>query len=294
MRMQKPEEMGGDRRGLQGALARALIFAAAAGYLFLFWSLRVTWTPAWFRRAQDAIQNAFEALVSAALGGEPSPKGWRWAATSVVMGLVVPWLVMAAISRGRPRDIGLRAPNRIGWRLIPLAYLLSVPALFLMARAPSTRLWYEKQLAGRSMLDLLGTYLVVIVAEHFTFHGVLLGLLRSDRRWPVIEKDAAVEGPFWQKALRFVGLAQPTSGRAGADKAMGWLGLPEGCLAAMVYSAAVFGVCHIGKSPSEALLSFPGGLALGYVAYRSNSLLVPLALHVATGLTALAFVWLIG
>jgi hypothetical protein len=40
------------------------------------------------------------------------------------------------------------------------------------------------------------------------------------------------------------------------------------------------------------LLSFPGGVGLAYVAYRCNSLLVPLILHLATGLTALGLVYL--
>jgi membrane protease YdiL (CAAX protease family) len=71
-----------------------------------------------------------------------------------------------------------------------------------------------------------------------------------------------------------------------------WLGLPEGCLWAMTLQALLFGLVHFGKAPAELLMSFPGGLALAYVAYRCNSFLVPMLLHAATALTTLGFVWL--
>lgn len=284
------------RDGRRDRVVSSLIGLASAFYLFLFWSLRVTWTPAWFRWLQDGIRHTAEVALTAlveALGGRGLPVGWRWAGTSVVMGVIFPWLLMALIGRGQPRDIGLRRPNRVAWRVIPIAYVLALPMLFVMARSPGTRAWYNQQLAGRTVAGLLGTYLVVVVAEHFMFQGILLALLAPGRRWPVIGEPAPVEGPFWQRALRFFGLAQPTSGERGLAGALRWLGVPERCLGAMVFQAVLFGICHVGKAPAEVLLSFPGGLALAYVAYRGNSLLVPLMVHVATGLTALAFVWML-
>ena len=62
----------------------------------------------------------------------------------------------------------------------------------------------------------------------------------------------------------------------------------------MVTSATLFGVVHIGKDPREMLLSVPGGLALAYVAYRSNSWLIPYILHLATAGTALALMMIVG
>lgn len=275
--------------------ATAVIGLGAAFYLLLFWSQRAPWAPAWFRWMQNGIRHFFEVAMTAlvrAFGAQSLPIGWRWAGTSVVMGILLPWLFMALIRRGHPRDIGLRLPNRIGWRILPAGYLLALPALYAMASSPATRTWYRKQLEGRTALALVATYLVVLVAEHFMFHGILLALLRRERRWPVIPPPAKVEGPLWQKALRFLGLAQPSSGETGLPRALRWLGIPEDCLGAMVFQAVMFGICHIGKSPSEALLSFPGGLALGYLAYRGGSTLVPMTLHMATGLTALGFVWM--
>jgi membrane protease YdiL (CAAX protease family) len=128
------------------------------------------------------------------------------------------------------------------------------------------------------------------VTEHFMFHGLFLALLRPGRRWPVVPEPAPVEGPAWHRALRWSGLAQPAHGNTRLQRSMRWLGVPEGCLGAMVLQAVLFGVGHVGKAPAELILSFPGGLGLAYVAYRCNSFLVPMILHLATGLTALGFI----
>lgn len=284
-------------RRRSGELISLVIGLGAAFYLLLFWSSRARWTPAWFRRAQGATGHAAEIAVGwvvGALGGKGVPPGAAWVATSLVMGMILPWLFMALIGRGRPRDIGVRVPNRVGWRLMAVAYVVALPVLFVMARSPATRAWYRHALEGRTAVGLMGTYLAVLVAEHFMFHGILLALLRRERRWPVVPEAAPVEGSTGQRVLRFIGLAQPTGDEVGLARARRWLGIPEGCVGAMVFQAIVFAGCHANKAPVEALLSLPGGLALGYVAYRCNSVLCPLLLHIATGLTALGFIWLHG
>jgi hypothetical protein len=66
----------------------------------------------------------------------------------------------------------------------------------------------------------------------------------------------------------------------------GWLGLPGGCVPAIVASAVLFSLVHVGKDARELLLSLPGGVALGYLAYRTNTWLTPFVLHLATAGTA--------
>src|SRR5690242_7590119 len=114
----------------------AAIGLGSAIYLLLLWSLRVPWAPAWFRWIQGRIREVSEAGMTAlvqAFGGKTLPPGWRWAGTGIVMGILLPWLFMALIGRGHPRDIGLRGPNRAGWRVLLAGYLLALPALFAMA-----------------------------------------------------------------------------------------------------------------------------------------------------------------
>ncbi len=68
------------------------------------------------------------------------------------------------------------------------------------------------------------------------------------------------------------------------------INLPDGCLLAVLASAMLFGLVHLGKDPRELMLSLPGGIALGYLAYRTNTWLIPLALHLATAGTACAMI----
>jgi hypothetical protein len=272
-----------------------LIALIAGAYLCPLWMKSNAWLPVWVRQLQNRIHGSAVSTLNAgikALGGQPLTTRWMWALLSVLMGVVVPWLFMLVMGRGRPRDIGLRWPNRVGWRLLAVGYLVALPLIGLMASAPATRAFYTSELKKFPLGTLAGTYLIVMVAEHFMYQGVLLALLRPGQRWPVIPEPAPVVGSVGVRSLRWIGLCQPTFGKAGLERVLAWVGLPEGCLGAMVLQAVLFGLGHVGKAPVEVLLSFPGGVGLAYVAYRCNSLLVPLILHLATGLTALGFVYL--
>jgi hypothetical protein len=154
------------------------------------------------------------------------------------------------------------------------------------------RTYYRHELKSFDLGQLAGTYLTVLLAEHFLFHGVLLALLRPGRRWPDAPPVAPVEGKRGLRVLRRIGLAQPPEGRSGLSRIARWLGLADGCLWALTLQSVLFGLVHLGKAPAELLMSFPGGLALAYVAYRCNSFLVPMLLHAATAMTTLGFVWL--
>ncbi len=271
------------------------IAAAAAGYLCLFWVQMRPWMPAWLIRAgRDARVYASDkviAVAQAACGWTPDRR-WTWALYSVALALVVPWLMMVVFGRGQPRDLGLRWPNRVGWRILAVGYVASLPLLALMASSAATQEYYRRELFGSSLGAIVAPYLAVLVAEHFLFNGVLLAILRPRRRWPVVPPPAPAIGGRARIALRWIGLAQPADGARGWQRGTRWIGLPDACLLALVLQSILFGLIHVGKSPAECAMSFPGGLALGYVAYRCNSWLVPMMLHLLTGVTVVALIWL--
>ena len=124
-------------------------------------------------------------------------------------------------------------------------------------------------------------YLAVLCAGIFSFTepcwpraGWVVGGLR---RHP-LEHDATMR---WRRVLPWFGMAQSTRGASGLQKTTRWLGLPDGCREAVVCSGVLFASVHLGKNQRELLLSLPGGLASAYLAYRTNSLLDPAALHFA-------------
>jgi membrane protease YdiL (CAAX protease family) len=88
------------------------------------------------------------------------------------------------------------------------------------------------------------------------------------------------------RILRWVGLAQPSDADGAFQRLIQWIGLPANCVLAVICSGLLFGAIHLGKDPRELLLSVPGGIALAYVAFRTNSWLVPFALHLMTAGTA--------
>lgn len=200
---------------------------------------------------------------------------------------VTPWLVMAIIGRGRPHDLGLRRPNRIGWRASVFGYLTALPLLYWMSLGDRFAPYYLPHLERVGVTAFGLFYAVNMLTEHFFFHGVLLGLFRADLRWPAPPSvvEDATRGS--KRLLQWLGLAQPTAGAHRCQRVTRWLGLPDGCLLSITVSALLFALVHVGKDPRELLLSLPGGLAQGYLAYRTNSWLVPLMLHVATAGTAL-------
>jgi membrane protease YdiL (CAAX protease family) len=83
-------------------------------------------------------------------------------------------------------------------------------------------------------------------------------------------------------------MAQPLGEARGFSRITCWLGLPTGCPIAIFASAALFGLIHGTKDFRELLLSIPGGIALAYLAYRTNSWLTPFVLHALTAGTACA------
>lgn len=204
----------------------------------------------------------------------------------VVVGLAVPWLLAAGVGAGRPRDLGLRVPNRLGLRLVGCGLVLSLPLLGWMVQSPGIAEHYVGQFRPKAAPALL-YYAVNMSVEHILLQGLLLAMFRPGLRWPPPPLVALGGSTRAQRMLRWLGLAQPTEGLIGAARLRAWLGLPPDCVPAVLLSGLLFGAVHLGKDPRELLLSFPGGVVSAYLAYRTNSLLTPFLLHLLTALASL-------
>jgi membrane protease YdiL (CAAX protease family) len=68
--------------------------------------------------------------------------------------------------------------------------------------------------------------------------------------------------------------------------------LQDHCILPILVSGLLFAAVHLGKDPRELALSLPGGIALGYVSYRTNTWLIPFLLHALNAGTACALMLL--
>ncbi len=203
---------------------------------------------------------------------------------------IVPWLVLALLGRGRPYDLGFRRPNRLGWRFVVIGYLIALPFLVWMVRGTDFAGPYLRQLQRAGGLTFSLYYFINMLTEHFFFHGALLAVFRVGGRWPA-PPPANFDGTGGlPRILQWMGFTQPPPGVRGMRRVLRAIGLPDGCLLAVLASAMLFGLVHLGKDPRELMLSLPGGIALGYLAYRTNTWLIPFALHLATAGTACAMI----
>jgi len=202
----------------------------------------------------------------------------------------LPWLAMAILRRGHPSQLGCRFPNRYGWRIVLVSYLIALPFLVWMVRGTRFAGPYLAQLERWGGPVFLAYYLANMLAEHFLFHGAMLAAFRVGRRWPDPPPTADANGVGFNRVLQWLGMAQPLNGARGFKRVTRWFGLPTGCVLAILASAALFGFIHATKDFRELLLSIPGGIALAYVAYRTNSWLTPFVLHACTAGTACAMI----
>lgn len=193
-----------------------------------------------------------------------------WLAVSVVMGAVVPLALAWGLGR-RGAELGLRRSNRWGWRVVAVCAVVVVPFALLLALerlGPGRVPW-----AGMPMWGWAGVMLGVSFPEHFLLTGVGVAVFLRDWRLPTPAPLAPVEGAALRRALRWLGLGQP--GRPNArwgSRALAWWGLDADGLRAIVGGGLLFGVVHVGAGPLELVTSFPGGMAVCYVSYRSGSI----------------------
>ena len=237
------------------------------------------------------VTRRIEMILTGICSASPSLEV-RYALYYFVTAGLVPWCARALLGRARPTSLGLRYPNRLGVRVLLVGTVVSAPCLWWMISQPGVAEAYVAGFERVGYVSVLTVYLTVLCAEHFFFHGAVLAVCRVGCRWPEsppLEHDATTR---WRRVLQWFGMAQSTRGASGLQKATRWLGLPDGCFVAVVFSSVLFASVHLGKNPRELFLSLPGGLASAYLAFRTNSLLVPAALHFIVGAVATVLVYL--
>jgi hypothetical protein len=279
--MKVPSEVGATPRASAPALRIATAFTLATFYCVAFIARPPTWLPKelrnWAAAPSAAVRSAIRSAL-AAVGQEQAHADVRMSVYLIVTAAIVPWLIMSVLGAYRPRDLGIRPPNRLGIRLLLVCFVVSVPFVWWMARGSGMAAYYLPHLKRSGAAWFLGSYLANMLTEHFLFHGAILAALRGDLRWPAFVSEGAVS----PGVLRWLGVAQPTDGAVGLQRAMRWLGLPDGCLFAVLGSAFLFFLVHVGKDSREMVLSLGGGAASAWLAYRTNSCVTPFLLHVAT------------
>jgi len=281
-----PESVG--RSGPGRYAAPAVAFALAAIYSTFF---LVVWRPSWLpqswistiRQPAGLLRNTVVSGVLAAMGWSNPGRDLVHACYLLLVAGLIPWLLMALMGRGRPRDLGTRLPNRYAPRLLAVCFVCSVPFLWWMARSSGMAGFYLPHMRRVGAAAFLSYYFVNMLTEHSLHHGVLLAVLRPGLRWPgagdgcrsaLVAKSGGM--------LRWLGLAQRGGAGRGWRGAADWLGLARDCGPAILGSALLFGYLHLGKDFRELALSVPGGIALGWLAYRTDSWLTPFVLHLAT------------
>ena len=280
----------GDSFPARGSAAQLAIFACVAVYCAITIALPQALWPDVLENSAGAVGRWSHTRISDLLTFLDINRRWNHAVKLTVVSGLIPWLAMAAIGRWRPSELGTRIPNRYGWRVLVVAYVIAMPFLFWMVRGADFAETYLLKWRQSASI-FLGYYFINMLWEHFLFHGVMLAAFRGDRRWPAAAPIDSAPRTGWIRPLHWIGLAQ-TRGKSddasdGAwQRAIRWLGLPHGCVFAIVGSGLLFGFIHWGKDARELVLSLPGGMAMAYLAYRTNSWLVPFLLHLATAGTA--------
>lgn len=264
---------------LVGWLASLLVFVTGAAYVCTWWGWGVIRARAWL---PSQLYDAWRSIPRA-VGRWEDKSYWRWLLMQCLIALVPLLLCMAF--RRKPRDLGLGRFNVLGWRLIAVSVLLSIPFGFWM-------IYDEPELlpqSSREVFLFLGR-LVGVVPEHVLICGLFVALMLPGRRLPDRVPVAAVQGTWQQRALRWLGLAQPVSG----GRVLPWFGLTGASLVAVTASGVIFWLAHVGKtSILEVSLSLPGGVAVAYVTLRTQSVWPAIIAHFTMNLIpggiALAF-----
>lgn len=278
-------ETSSRRDGILRATAAVLLIA----YVVLFVVLvPKSWPEPVVGCAQQAKGFVLDG-VDATLVSVSHVKGYSLIRSTVFLLLVLgvfPYVAIAVIRRGRPAAFGMRRWNRIGKRAIVIGYLVSIPFTVWVVHGDEFAKYYRDLSAQSGMAILIVFFLVNLTTEHFLLQGVVLALVRPGLRWPdrvdVIE-DA--EGG-WRSVLQWCGLCQPTGDARGLKRWTRWAGLPDGCVAALAVSTLLFALVHCGKDIREIFASIPGGLAMAYLAYRTNTWLTPVVIHGLAAVTS--------
>ncbi|MBN2359615.1 MAG: CPBP family intramembrane metalloprotease [Deltaproteobacteria bacterium] len=262
---------------MRAALRVGLASLLGALYVSLFWLRPPSSWPAWLGWSRRHLIDLTAHLLHV-------PSNWAWAINGLVLGGVLPALLLLALRRRLGFTL-LGPGNRAGWRLAAISYLGALIPLLALAARPDFRHYYQS-LLGRDLGGNAARYLIVVCAEHVCIQAAILRLaLGAPDRLPALPAVAAGAGPG-QRVRRWLGLG-----------AGGWrtaLGVDGVVLAALLGQALIFGWVHLSKDVGELISSFPGGLAIGYLAWRSRSIWPCAVLHIASGVTLIALAVLFG
>ena len=262
----------------------ALVKIVTAFYVLLMIVVPPHWVNVdirrWWAHPRNWVYELVDYLHHAV--GMDSPTGHtRFALYLLLIAFLLPWLVMAVFRRGRPVDLGWRRPNRLTPRMLAVSSVVAAPFLWWMVRGAGFAVFYQRYLDA-GLLTVACYFGVVLFCEHFFFHGVMPAAFRPGHRWPHSARlDRSGKGTL-RRLLQWLGFAQPVDGARGLPALARWLGLQEGCAGAILMSGLLFGAVHSGKDGRELFLSYPGGVFLGYMAYRCNSWFAPFFLHIGT------------
>ncbi len=278
----------GRRMGKFMPLWRRLRVWAKCVLVSVYVVLLIVVPPAWLDPSVRSVWRGPQLWVHGMIGDVLSTLGVEGASIFVRAGiyyivllLLVPAIYCFLIGRWRLSDTGWRKPNQLLLRIVGCSFIVSLPFLVWMVNSEEFAPYYRSYLdAGPSII--LVYYLVVLFCEHFFFGGVLLAVFRDDGRWPGAPSLDRESCKGWRRIAQWFGIAQPTGLTTGLERFARWLGIPSGCIGAIVLSGVLFGLVHAGKSGREFLLAFPGGIFLAALAYRCNSWHAPYLLHAGT------------
>ncbi len=274
--------------------AQALAIAMVTAYVLVLWC-QVPWNwksvhhRSLYKLQNQAREFTMDALKPAyrLIGFEETNRYALHAGYLILTGVAIPWLAWHMLGRGQLGTLGVRSINRVGWRILFVSYIVALGPVLWMAQSPGFDRYYLDQIERISGRGFLAYYFFSLIAEHFLCQGFILAAFRVGGRWPASPDHTDGGSNRAIACFRWIGLAQPTSGATGMRAVRRWLGLRPHCAIPILFAGFVFGLLHLGKDPREFMLSFPGGVALAYIAYRTNSLFTPMLLHTATAGTAM-------
>jgi membrane protease YdiL (CAAX protease family) len=234
-----------------GWLVTFLLLFVILVFIWSFWEVNAFITPWW---VDNALRSWNENDRVVAL----------WLVVWVILGMVVP-TALVYLSGLTLADVGIGMPNALGWRMIVLGIVVSIPFGILLLNNKNYDTG-QNPVSPVSIMTLLS-----MIPEHFLVTGVCTALMLPGRRLPSDVSLEPVEGNFIEKSLRWLGLAQ-SSANADSNRILDWFGLTWVSLFAIVASGAVFRMIHLGKDDLELMLSFPGGVAIAYMTLRCHSI----------------------
>lgn len=252
---------------LAGWMTSVLIFFIGAVYVCMWWGRGISWARPWL----PPILTQYWSSIPRAVRRWQGESYWRWLVTQFLIALV-PALLCMAFGR-KPGELGLGRFNVLGWWLIAISVLLSIPFGFLI-------MWSDPgSISLPQSWPEAGLYLgrlLAIVPEHVLICGLFVALMLPGRRMPDRVPVAVVKGTWQRRALRCLGLAQPVEG----GRVLPWFGLTEASLVAVTTSGILFWLAHLGKrNMMEVSLSLPGGIVVAYVTLRTRSVWPAIIAH---------------